>query len=799
MRLSSDLKLVVKRLKRAPGFVLAVVLMLSLGIGLSVAMFSVLNGVVLNALPYPDAEGLVSVDSTNPRQDTPRSQITPAEAVLLSEELAKPDSPLSHFGYYNWGGITVFDGQRPRETSIAVASPGFFPALGMQPMLGRLFNDQEYAAKSDAVVISYREWQRLLGGRPEAIGEIIDSSEGRLRVIGVMPPAFAFPSDEVGAWLARKPFLNTNPSYVHARFVFGIGRLKPELSAAAVAERFALIAGRVRETVQLDDIGWRFATTPTLDDEVGDVRGAVWGALGIALLVLLIACANVAILFDARQVERRFDWALSQALGATSRQVWRSRMLELATLCTLGLLGGLVVAATLMALIKTFAAASLPRVQVLSLDGSALAFAALIGALTPLLALLAGALRQRLVEAQVLRSGGKALLVSGGSQRRLLPVIAIAISTVSLVTAVALALSMSRLSQVDPGFRSESIQAMQMFRYGSAESAYQFADELRERLAALPGSPQVALTSAAPLSTNGSFSVDLKWSDREDVEPFQAALRRVDDQFRAVLAIPLITGRDIASSDTASGEKVAVINRELARRSFGAESPLGKILQLPLGMGDRIAYRVVGVVDDIHNEGLRAPAAPEIWVAFAQAPQSSMTLILRGGASAGLQAQMAEQVWALDPRQAITRQFDLQAEVDAQLQTVRFFALTVSAFAFAAVLLGAIGVYAIASLQQRRRTREFGLRLAVGARPLSLGTNILKDGVPMVLIGAALGLLGGWLTLPLVAEQTFGLDQQLPWITLLGVFAMAVVALAALAIPAWRAARLDPIEALRYE
>ncbi len=800
MSLAADLRLVVRRLKRAPGFLFAIVLMLSLGIGLSVAMFSVLNGVVLNALPFADAEQLVSIDSRNPRQDIERGQLTPGEAVALSTAAAAPDSPFAGFGHYNWGGITVFDSTRPRETSVALADSGFFTTLGMAPLLGRLFTAEEYAPKNGVVILSFQEWQRLLGGREDAIGTVIDSSEGPLRVIGVMPPEFAFPGPDVGAWLPSQKFDSTAPFFKHAPFIFSIARFKPGLSPAQIGERLDAIAASTRAALSLPDNGRRFMATPALDGIVGDVRGALWGALAIALLVLLIACTNVAILFDARQVEHGFEQVLSQALGASSARIWRERLLELATLAALGVGGGLVVAWTAVEGLRGLAAGSVPRAELLSLDLAALGFALLLGILTPLIAMAAGALRHRVSLAQVLRSSGRGVVGKPGVQRRLLPIMAMAISTVSLVTAVALGTSMLRLRDIDPGFKSENLQALQLFRNARLDRLEPFAAALSERFAALPGVTQVAITTAAPLSTNGAMSVDLQLKGRAEVEPFQAGLRRVDGGFRVLLGIPLLAGRNIGREDSANAEKVAVINRELARRSFGAESALGQTLLLPLGQGDRVAYRIVGVVDDIHNEGLRQAPAPEIWVSYAQSPHSMMTFLVRtDGPQAGIARQMAEAVWAIDPRQALTRQFDLAGEIAAQLQTVRFFAVTVGAFALIAVVLGAIGVYAVASLQQRRRIREFGRRLAVGARPASLGSQILGDGLVSVLAGALLGLGGGWYALGLIADQTFALKGSLPWVMLAGVVTMAIVALAALLLPAIRAMRLDPMVALRHD
>lgn len=797
MTLPHDLRFALRRLRRSPGFSVATLLMLALGIALSVGMYTVVRGVLLASLPFPDADRVVEVAATNPRQAIASSGLTPAEAVRL----AQPDGPFAAFGYYAWGGLSVYDGEHPREFSLAIVSPGFFPTLGVAPQLGRWFEAEDFADGADTVVLSHAEWQRLLGGDPAALGRRIDTSDGPMTVIGVMPPAFATPADSIGAWrpLAGDRFVADKPWFRFARFVNAVARLPSGTPPALVGEQLERIAAELRAKHGLPDEGWRPQATPMLDALVGDLRGVLWSAFAIALLVLVIGCANVAIMLDARQVAQRHEQAVAQALGASRTRLYRVLLIEIGLLALAAAAIGSLLAAQGIAWLRALAADVLPRVDAIVLDRGALAFALALAVLLPFVAALAGSLRLRGDGSDAIRSGGRGLVDGSGRRQRLLPMLGVALSTVSLVAAAALLLSLDRLQRVDPGFRSEHVHTLQLFRDGGPEAARQLAAPLLERLRALPGVEQAALTTVAPLARHGGFQVDLQVPGRAQPEAFQIGLRRVSPDYLALLGIPLLAGRGIEAGDGPGSEPVAVISQELARRVFGEASALGQTIGLPLGQGERIQYRVVGVMADIRNDGLRAPPAPELLVAFDRDPYLGMTFLVRSAQPLpGLAALMADALWQIDPREAISEQSTLADTLAEQSATVRFFARTIGGFALAALLLAALGVYAVAALQQQRRVGEFGLRLAIGARPVSLALQVLRDCLGPVGAGIALGLLGAWLALRLLEAQLFGLEGAsaavVPGVTLL-----ALCALFAALLPAWRAARVTPMQALRQD
>ncbi len=797
--LAQDLRLALRRLAQAPGFSLAVLLMLALGIAFSVIMAGVLRG-VLGSLPYPQAGDVVVVESHSAERGVSHGSLTPVEALRLAQD----DAPFAEFGYYVWNGMTVTQGERPREIATAQVSVGFFPALGMAPLLGRWFAAEDFEGAHDAVVLAHAEWQRLFGGDPDAIGRFVDitgESSGRLRVVGVMPPAFDLPSDMVGAWRPqpRAAWPLDQPWTRHGRFVAAVARLDPAIGQAAMAQRLDAISAELAEGHGLPQGQWQVRPRALLDVIVGDLRGGLWGAFALALLVLLIACANAAILIDARQVARRHQQAVVQALGASRGRLYRALLLEVGLLTGLAVALGVALAVLGIDVLRELARSSLPRVDEIAVDGVALGIAVTAGLCVPLVAALAGALRPRGEASEAMRGGGKGV-VGGARRRGWLPALGVALSTVSLVAGSALLFSLWRLQAVDPGLRHDNVYAYQLFHDGEIAHAT-FAGHLRERLLALPGVEQVAVSSSAPFTTQiGRMTVDAKLPERDAPEPWDIALRRVSPEYAGLLRIPLLKGRMFDANDRPGGEKVAIVNRELARLLFGEEDAVNRLVELPLRNGPRVAYRIVGVSGDTRADGLRAPPGPELWIPFAAEPSMAMSFLVAAKQPLdNYEKQFADALFEVDPREAGSLAQTLSDGVAAQLAPARFFARTVGALAVASLLLAAFGVYAVAALRQQQRVSEFGLRLAVGASPRRLALHMLGDSARAVLTGIALGLCAAWAALRVLQAQLFGLEGGQAGVIGAGVLVMVLAALIAALLPALRAARVEPIRALRHE
>ena len=796
----SDLRHAWRRLGHSPGFVVAALLMLSLGIGASVAMYSVLKGVVLSGLPYPGGERVVAVAAVNPQQADAVGQLTRAEAVRLAE---REGSPFDAFGYYEWNGITFLDAERPREVTIANVSAGFFPALGVAPLHGRVFDQNDMDAEQGAVVLSYTEWQRLTGGDPGAIGQLIDTVDnGRLRLVGVMPPEFAYPASVIGAWRPyREAYLQPEqPVYWNARFIFGVGRYADGVSPELGRERIQALLDEVRATYRMPDIGWRATATPLLQEAIGDSEGVLWASFGVALLVLIIACANVAILLDARQIAKSREQAIAQAVGASRGRVYRVMLLELGLLALGGAGLGVAWAALVLELLTGLAEGSVPRSADIQLDAEVLVFALLVGMASPMLSALLGSLRLRGEPGDAMRSSGKGAAATQAGRTRLLPVLGVTLSTTALFAAAALVASLIRVLDVDPGYRRDNVQVLQLFRDGGPAQWATFAEEMQTRLRALPGVTHVGLTTSAPLSGIGGFQIDVAVPGRSDPEPLQAGMRRVSPSYLETLSIPLVAGRNFDAGDRAGGEKVAIVNRSLATRVFGAESAIGKTIALPLGQGERVRYRIVGVSEDIRDNGLRNTAAAEVLLPFAQEPWVGQSFLVRTAMPLpGIAAQMRETMWQIDPREAATREYAMTDLFEDELRPARFFARAVGGFALCALLLAGLGVYAVASQHQQQRTAEYGLRLAIGAPPRRLTRQSLGDSLRGGVLGIVGGAILGWGLLRVMQSQLFefGIGYA-PWFGLAVAGVFAAVLLAGLP-PALRIARIEAMTALRHE
>ena len=791
-----DLRFAWSRLRRRGAYTATASIILALGIAVSVALFSVLEGVLLSGLPYPGGTRVVAVALHNPAHDDSFARLTAAEA----ERLAANGEVFESFGFYNWAGMTVLDAGRPREVTFNFVSPGFFAALGVPALHGRVLDASD--TDGDAVVVlSHSEWQRMGGADAQLLGSVIDTAtDGPLRVIGVMPPAFDYPVADVGAWrpYPRAQLRPDTPGYRNARFLDAVGRFPDGMAAAVSRDRMQAVVDAVRHDHGQPDAGWRITATPLLEERVGPLQPALWASFGIALLVLLIACANVAILVDAQQIAQRHEQALVQALGGSRRRMFRSLLLELLLLSLLGAALGVALAAAGLDVFRRLADGTVPRAQEIGLNARVLLFALVLATLTPLLAVLAGSLRPRSRALDAMRGGGRGLVGRGGAGARAMPVFGVTLSTVGLVAAAAMFANLTQTRHVEPGFDAGQVHALQLFRSPGAGDWAGFANTLRGRLAALPGVERVAVTSAAPLSSIGQLMIEMRMPGRAEPEPVQASVRRVSPGYLQLLQIPLLSGRDISDVDRAGGEPVAVVNQALVRQVFGGRDALGELIAVPLGREGWVEHRIVGISADIRNAGLQNAPVPEILVPFEQMPWVGMTFLVRSvGEVQGMPALLREALWQVDPLQATTREFALADDLASELAIARFFAGTLGALALCALLLAALGVYAVAAQQQVQRRPELGLRLAVGAPPMRLARLVFAGSLGMSLLGIAIGVSLGGLGLFVLSAHLFGFGiAYLPWLAM-AVACMVVATLLAAAPSAWRAWRTDPASVLR--
>jgi predicted permease len=795
-----DLRFALRALMRSPMFAAASMCMLAIGIGLSVAMVCTVSGVLLRGLPFPDSERIVMLRASSASQHVDQANLTAVEAKQLAGSTPGFDG-LAYFTY--WSDTLQVDGQRPRDVTAQKVSAGFFPVLGMHALLGRTLEAEDVRENRAVAVISFDEWQRSFGGDAAVIGRNLHiAGTAPMEIVGVMPKAIDVFTGDTGIWrpISEADFPADGTRQLNQRYLLMVGRMHAGFSMAQALAALDAQAASIRAAHGLTRSDWRFEARAVLDLLVGDVRAALWGALTLALLILLIAAANVAILIDGRQIARRHQQAVMQAIGASRQRIWRGLLAELLIIAVFASVVGIGVAQLGIGLLRDFARNSIPRVDGIVMDWHMLAIALLLGLAMPLVALISGGLRVNAQANEAIRSGGRSLL-GHRRQHRLLPAVAMALSTLSLVAALGFGAVLWQLQSVDPGFSSAHVHALQLFRGTPRPDWNGFAEQMQDRLASIPGVRGVALTSSAPLSVIGPNRIDLRVAGRAESEPLQVAFRRVSPGYRELLEIPLLGGRDFARSDREGSEAVAIINHAAAKRIFGDASPIGRQIDLPLVRDQWVSCRVVGVVDDVRNDGLRMPTAPEVLVPFAQAPGVAMTFLVRGDrALAGIDMQMADALGAVDPEQTITRQYALAQDLASELAPARFFARTVGGFAFAALLLAMLGVYAVASLRQKQRVGEFGLRLAIGSPPAALAVAILHDSIKGSALGVIFGLLAAALAMYGFGSQWSGGEQvSQPLLILASLLAMTLAALLSALLPAWRAARIDPMVALRNE
>ncbi len=785
---------------RSPLFAFASIGMLAFGIGLSVAMVGTVSGVLLRGLPFPDSGRIVMLNTSSASQHVERANITAVEARQLASGTQGFDA-LAYFTY--WSDTVEVDGQRPRDVTTQKVSADYFRALGMKPLLGRALDADDVRGNRALAVISYDEWQRSFTGDANVIGRSLHiAGSPPMEIIGVMPKAIEVFAGDTGIW---RPFSETDipadaARQLNQRYLLMVGRLGDGVSVPQVLAALDAQSDSIRTAHGLTQSDWKFTPQSILDLLVGDVRPALWGALTLAVLILLIAASNVAILVDGRQTARRHQQAVMQAIGASRQRVWRALFAELLVIASIASALGIGLAWFGIGVLREFARGNVPRVDGIRLDWSVVAIALLLGLAMPLVALISGAMRVNADASEAIRGGGRSLL-GQRRQRRMLPAVAMALSTMCLVAALGFAAVLWQLQQVDPGFSAPRVHALQIFRDTPSAEWNEFSERMQTQLSTIPGVRDVALTSSAPLSVIGPNRIDLQVAGRSEAEPMQVAFRRVSSGYREMLSIPLLGGRDFAVSDRAGSEPVAIINYAAAERLFGDASALGQQISLPLLRGQMVSCRIIGVIGDVRNDGLRMPASPEVLVPFAQAASVAMTFLVRSDHDiAGLDQQMDAALSAIDPQQSITRQYTLSDDLAAELAPARFFARTVGGFAIAALLLAMLGVYAVASLQQQRRVGEFGLRLAIGAAPSALAVAILRDSIKGSALGVICGLFSAALAMRLLASQWSGIEQvSQPLLIVAGLLAMSIAALLSALLPAWRAARLDPMIALRNE
>jgi putative ABC transport system permease protein len=799
----NDLRFALRTIGRRPALAAAVIGTLAIGIGASTAIFSFVDGVLLKPLPFPDTDRLVAILETNLPQGIDRSVVSPRNL----EDWQRASSAIAEFGAWRDWGFRLATPDGPRGVAGGIASPSLFRLLQVEPAAGRLFLDEENEPGSDRVVLaSYRFWQRDLGGRADAIGSTLNLRGEAYRVVGVLPPLFDTP--EMG-WVDLWAPLSVDPDQRMGRFVRNrrvYARLAPGATIAGARAELEGIAAALAREFPDTNAGWGVRVMPLLEFEVGTAARTTLTALsGAAILLLLVACANVAHLLLVQASAGERDLAVRMALGAGRGALLRHLVALGVTLATAGGGAGALLAWPAVRFLVALAPAGVPRLGGVAVDARALAFALAAGVVTGVAFSLWPALRGGRIDlAQALRDATRSS--SGVESRRLrraLVAAEVALTVVLLAVAGLLGRTVLRLTTQDAGFDPSRLFTVQLFMPdGSFDSADRRSAFYREAIAAaasLPGVEAAAGTSAGP-NFGGQETAEVAVVGRPAPAGGQLPLVRYYDvgpgYFRT-MGIPVLRGRELTDADDLSAPGVALINETGARRLFPGEDPLGRRLRR-VRWEDEI--EIVGVVADSRSSRLGSVVEAELYWPYHQGPRYATYIVLRSAmAPAALEAAIRARVRAADPGVLVTNAAPMSSLIERTLRTPRFRLLLAAGFATLSVGLAMVGVFGVVSYAASRRTREIGVRLALGAQRSEVLRLVFLDGMRPVAAGLALGVAGAVLAGRAVRTLLFGVSPlDLP--ALAGAVAL-VLACAALAcaLPARRAAALDPVAALRYE
>jgi putative ABC transport system permease protein len=804
-----DVRFGVKSWLRHPATTVVALLTLALGIGANSAIFSVVNGVLLAPLGFPHADRLVLIWESNPQLNLPRFSVS----ALNYQDWRRQSRTFETMVALSEASFNVTGGERPEAINGARVAADFFRAVGVEPMLGRGFrSDEDRPGQSRVAVISHGLWQRRFGSDPAVLERSIVLDGQPTAIIGVMPRGFDFyRGQDLWVPLVLDPGLTRGE---HSLAV--LGRLKPGVSMARGRAELRDISRRLAEQYPDTNRGWTTALISFPDSLVEDVRPRLLLLLWTVAFVLLIACANVANLLLARIASRERELAVRAALGAGRGRLVRQMLTETLILFLAGGALGLALGAWSTRALLAVNPEALPRAGEVGLDVRVVGFTFGLALLTGLAFGLVPALSAtggRLYG--VLKEGGRAL--AGGAQgrlvRSLLVLAEVAIALVLLVGAALLVRSFSRLLGVDPGLRPQGVLTAQVslpgFKYSDAEARKLFYRRLLSRLAAVPGVERAAGVYPLPFlgqDVSLAFVVQGRPYPRPEEAPI-GATSAVTPGYFAAMGVPLLSGRGFAPQDDAQAIPVVVINKTMADEVWPGESPLGKEITMDNPRQPRLIWRtVVGVVGDVRGRGLDRDSGYQIYVPVEQQPVASIALVLRGGrghAPQTLARPLRDVVAQLDADLPVDHVQPMSDVVGRALTHSRFQTVLLGLFAGLALVLAAIGVYGVVSYSVAQRTHEIGIRMALGAQRSEVLRLILRQGMSLVLLGLAAGLVL-WLVLSsLLAAQAetflFRVSATDP-LTLLTV-SLALLAVASLAnlVPARRATRVDPLVALRTD
>jgi putative ABC transport system permease protein len=806
-----DIKYSLRMLRGSRGFAATVVLTLGLGIGANTAIFSVVNGVMLRELPYPEPDRLVNIWTHN----RGKTDVVNSEANFLDYR-ARIHS-LETVGAFAYDRYHLGNVEEPYRILVARATEELLPLLGVPPLLGRTFTAGEDTPDAEPVaVLSHRLWQQSFGGRPEILGRSITLEGVPFTVIGVMPPTYSYPYPLGGmeAWVPLK-LDPTNPLSRVNYYLRVVGRVREGTSLEDVRSELAAYGewavGEFPENYGTLQFG--VSAVDLHEDIVGETRTPLFILLGAVAFVLLIACANVANLLLVRAETQNRQIAIRSALGASWERITANLMAQSLVLAFAGAFVGLLLAYVGSRTLLLLAADVLPRVNEVQIDMQVLGFTTVVSLVSGLLAGLLPALRSSRSSIQpILQQSGRSLSTSLAPYRahRALITAEVALAVVLVTGAGIMIRSFANLQQLDAGFRTDNVLTMRMslpeVEYQEPDLVKRFYRNVLANVDQLPGVSSAGIVTRLPLAdTIGGTSIQIERNVVATIgEAPVAQIQQVSPGYFETLRLTLTQGRLLSKTDVAGQPNVAVVNETFVREYFSADAAIGKRIRMFRPGSPWI--EIVGVVGDVRHEGLQTEPSPKLYVPYAQAQEaaydisSSVVLVVHSETDTVMLTKPIRSVLSELGRSVAVSNIQTLAEVRANAASDREFpTVLLSFFAFVAMFLSAIGIYSTVSYTVTRQTREIGMRMALGANPGDVLRMVVGQAIIPVAIGLAIGLMGALATTDMLQSLLFNVSPTDP-ITLGGVVAiLAAVALFASYLPAFRASRVDPVTVLRSE
>jgi len=819
--LLGDVRYGIRSLLKRPGFTSIALITLALGIGANTTIFSVVNSVLLRPLPYQQPERLVQINDSLPSAGYPQAGLTQMEFVRLRNE----SQSFTHVGAYQSGTLTLTGAGEPERVRITAVSDNFFALLGVSPQLGRVFvAGEDEQSRSNVAMLSHDFWQNHFAGNTSVINQAVTIGSTSMTIIGVLPSGFESPADLQNGARAQVIIplgLNLASPNLGSHGINTIGRLRDSVGSSQAASETSLIINRVvneNPTYYPSDGTFHSYLTPLHESLVGNVRQALLVLLGAVGLVLLIACANVANLLLARGEARQKEISIRAALGAGRWRIIRQLLVESFILAFIGGGLGLMLAWSSLDLLLALNPGNIPRLERIGLEPRVLTFTLGLSFFTAFIFGLMPAIHIAKTDLHsTLKASGRTASSARGRLGKFLVVSEVALAMLLMVGAGLLIVSFRRLGNVDTGLRTDHLLTMRLslpaLAYQKSQQITAFYDRVLDQTRSLPGVEAVAVSDALPLSGNDNDTM-MEVENRPFDEKGLAAstdFRVVTPDYFRVIGAHLRRGRIFSESDREDAPLVALINESIARAHWPNEDPIGKrirLLDAPPAKATTSFMTIVGVVANAKNRGLAAEIRQEIYVPLRQHGASIAGLGLRRGGNLIVRTSVdplsvvnavKEQVRAADSNVPIANVQTMEQVIQSGVVQQRFYTIMLGIFAFVALALGAVGIYGVISFSVGQRTKEIGIRMALGAGRPHILLLVIRNGLGLTLTGIVLGVAGALALTRVLVSLLFEVSATDPLIFAVVALVLVSAALLACYIPGRRAMKVDPLVALRYE